>query len=63
MAKLLINDDDFSGNLTGFNLNCKECGSNKVILDVVWATYSDGASVNFAVICKDCRHQEAVYSS
>lgn len=33
MARLVLNSNDFTDRLTGFELRCKKCGSTRVTLD------------------------------
>jgi hypothetical protein len=63
MARLVINSDDLSEKLTGFELKCKECWSNRVTLDIDWAAYPSASWCNVTVICEDCKHDEDVYST
>jgi hypothetical protein len=61
MARLVINDDDFSEKLKDFNLSCKECGSKKVTLDIDWAAYPSASWCAITVICEECHKDEVVY--
>ena len=63
MAILILNDDDFSGKLQNFRLNCKNCGSSKVTLDIDWAAYPSCSWLNVNVICEECKHDEEIYST
>jgi len=63
MARLIINSNDFSEKLTGFELKCKRCGSNKVTLDLDWAAYPSASWCRLEVICEDCKHDETVFES
>jgi hypothetical protein len=61
MARLVVNSDDLSEKLTGFDLKCKECGSNRVTLDIDWAAYPSCSWCRVTVICEDCKRDEEVY--
>lgn len=62
-ARLVINSDDFSQKLTSFTLSCKNCGSNKVTLDVDWVSYPSASWLKIAAICDECNHDECVFES
>lgn len=62
MAILIINSEDMSEKLMGFELKCRKCGSNRVALDIDWAAYPSVSWCTVTVICKSCNHDEIVYS-
>ncbi len=62
MAILVINSEDFSKKLTGFELKCKECGSNNVTLDIDWASYPSSSWMSVIVSCNECKKDEEIYS-
>ena len=62
MAILTINSTDLSEKLTGFELRCNECGSDRVTLDIDWAAYPSAIWMVITVICESCKKDEMVYS-
>jgi hypothetical protein len=63
MARLVVNGEDFSSQLTRFTLQCNECGSEKVALDIDWAAYPSCSWCTISVICEFCHHEEIITSS
>jgi len=61
MARVIINDYDFSKKLKEFSLSCNECGSKNVTLDINWAAYPSASWCTVSVICEDCKKDETIY--
>jgi len=59
-ARLVINHDDFSSKLTGFALQCSQCGSRQVTLDIDWAAYPSASWCKVDVICEQCHFDEEI---
>jgi len=60
MARLVINEKDFSEKLTAFSLSCMSCGSSRVTLDIDWAAYPSASWLKVNVICEECAHDEEI---
>lgn len=63
MAILVINSEDYSEKLTGFELTCTSCGSKRVTLDLDWAAYPSDSWCKVTTICEDCHRDETVYET
>ena len=63
MAILIINDEDFTSKLKEFSLKCNNCGSDKVELEIDWASYPSASWFNVTVICKKCHQDETIYDT
>jgi len=62
MAILVINSEEFSEKLKGFEFKCNECTSSNVTLDIDWAAYPSASWMTVTVICENCNKEEVVYS-
>ena len=61
MARLIIQDEDFSSKLKDFSITCKECGGKNVTLDIDWACYPSCCFGGATLICEDCHKDETIY--
>ena len=61
MAILVINSENYSERLVGFELRCRGCGSTRVTLDIDWAAYPSASWCRVVTICDDCHRDEQIY--
>lgn len=60
MPRFVFNSEDVSDKLTGFSLQCKQCGSTHVTLDLDLWNYPSDSGAKVTVICDDCHFDEEI---
>lgn len=58
----IINSEELSEMLPNFDIECRECGSTNVTLDIAVERGADQEWMNITFICEGCQHADDIWS-